>query len=164
MHRSYEISKQKNQCPLVVVVFVIMFIGFLSSCRDVIDPAAANSLSAVFAVIGEYIYAIIALILVVILWILRPVGISLAVLGMLGICNIVELSINSSLLICIGIVLFIASFAPIHQYEPLVIISKHFKMPKKEIVREKHNIYQELFVQLIVGILILIVEYSVFAR
>ena len=59
---------------------------------------------------------------------------------------------------------FIASFAPIHQYEPLVIISKHFKMPKKEIVREKHNIYQELFVQLIVGILILIVEYSVFAR
>ena len=144
---------KKNQCPLVVVVFVIMFIGFLSSCRDVIDPAAANSLSAVFAVI-----------LVVILWILRPVGISLAVLGMLGICNIVELSINSSLLICIGIVLFIASFAPIHQYEPLVIISKHFKMPKKEIVREKHNIYQELFVQLIVGILILIVEYSVFAR
>ena len=87
-----------------------------------------------------------------------------SVLGMLGICNIVELSINSSLLICIGIVLFIASFAPIHQYEPLVIISKHFKMPKKEIVREKHNIYQELFVQLIVGILILIVEYSVFAR
>lgn len=157
------VSKTK-QGTLVVVVFIIMFTGLLSSCRDVIDPAAANSLSAVIAVSGEYIYSIIVLILVVILWILRPVGISLAVLGILEVCNIVELSINSLLLICIGFVFIIASFAPIKQYEPLVIISKHLKMPKKEIVREKQNIFQDFYVQLIVGIILLVIEYFVFVK
>lgn len=163
MH-NYKISKYKNQGNLVVAAFVIMFTGVLTSCTDIIDPAAANSLSAILAVIGEYLYAIIALVLVVILWILRPAGIALATLGMLGVCGIVELSVNSLFLICIGIMMFLISFVPIRQYEPLVIISKHFKMPKKEMVREKHNSYHELLIQLFVGFITLIIEYSIFAK
>ena len=61
-----------------------MITGGLISCKDFIDPAAANSHSAIIAVVGEYLYAIIVLVLVTILWVLRPAGIALAALGMLG--------------------------------------------------------------------------------
>ena len=149
---------------LVVAVLFIMLSGFLTSCSDFIDPSAANSLSAVLAVIGEYLYAAIALILVLVLWILRPAGVALVLLGILGVCEMVELSVNSMFLVCIGIMMFLTSFAPIKQYEPLVVISKHFKLPKKEKVRDKHNNYQDFFIQLFVGIITLIIEYSMFAK
>ena len=149
---------------IVAAVLAIALSGILTSCTDYIDPSVANSLSAILAVIGEYLYATIALILVVVLWILRPAGIALILLGILGLCEIVELSVNSVFLLCIGIMMFLISFAPIKQYEPLVVISKHFKMPKKEEVREKHNSYHDLFLQLFVGIIMLIIEYSIFAK
>ena len=76
----------------------------------------------------------------------------------------VELSESSVILVCAGILMFFVSFAPIKQYEPLVIISKYFKMPKKEKVKEKRNGYQELVIQLIVGIAMLIIEYSIFVK
>lgn len=128
------------------------------------DPSAANSLAAIIAVIGEYLYSALALVLVVVLRILRPAGIALAVLGVLGLCSLVELSASSVLLICIGILMFFVSFSPIKQYEPLVIISKHFKMPKKEKVEEKRNGYQDFVIQLIIGIAMLIIEYSIFVK
>lgn len=148
----------------LTIVIGVMFLGLLSSCSDYIDPAAANSLSAIIAVIGEYVYAIIALVLVAILWIFRPAGVALAVLGVLGLCDFVELSINATYLICIGVLMFFASFAPIKPYKPLVVISKHFKMPKEEKGKEKLNSYQDFFVQLLVGVIILVIEYSIFAR
>jgi len=148
----------------LTVAFAILLTGSLTSCTDFIDPSAANSLAAVLAVIGEYLYAILVLALVVILWILRPAGSALTLLGVLGLCKVVELSVNSTLLVCIGLLMFFASFAPIKQYEPLVIISKHFKMPKKEKVKEKHNAYHEFFIQMIVGIAMLFIEYSIFVK
>ena len=149
---------------ILTTAIVFMLIGTLSSCTDYIDPSAANSLAAIIAVIGEYLYAALALVLVVVLRILRPAGIALAVLGVLGLCSLVELSASSVLLVCIGILMFFVSFAPIKQYEPLVIISKHFKMPKKEKVKEKRNGYQEFVIQLIVGMTMLIIEYSIFVK
>jgi hypothetical protein len=149
---------------ILKVLSFILLAGLLSSCKDFIDPAAANSLSAIIAVVGEYLYAILALVLVVLLWILRPAGIALAVLGVLGLYNLVELSQNSALLICIGLLMFIASFAPIKQYEPLVVISKHFKLQKKMEAKEKRKCYQEFLIQLLVGFLTLVIEYSIFAK
>lgn len=155
------IDKARN---ILFVAFTVLFTGSLVSCTDIIDPSAANSLAAIIAVIGEYLYAALALVLVVVLRILRPAGIALAVLGVLGLCSLVELSASSVLLVCIGILMFFVSFAPIKQYEPLVIISKHFKMPKKEKVKEKRNGYQEFVIQLIVGMTMLIIEYSIFVK
>ena len=149
---------------IIAFVLIFSFTGILTSCKDFIDPAAANSYSAVIAVIGEYLFAIIVLILVFLLWVLRPAGIALAVLGMLGLCDYIELSLDPILLICIGILIFFTSFAPITQYEPLVVISKHFKLPKKEKVIEKHSAYQDLFIQLLVSFIMLIFEYSIFAK
>lgn len=154
----------KNRSCIAVAALAIILSGVFTSCTDFIDPTAANSLSAILAVIGEYLYAIIALILVVVLWIFRPAGIALVLLGIMALCKIVELSVDSVLLVCIGIMMFLTSFAPIKQYEPLVVISKHFKIPKKEKVRDKHNRYQDLFIQLLVGIITLIIEYSFFAK
>ncbi|MBO6255656.1 MAG: hypothetical protein J6O49_18745 [Bacteroidaceae bacterium] len=154
-----------NEARIILIsAIVFMLIGTLASCTDYIDPSAANSLAAIIAVIGEYLYAALALVLVVVLRILRPAGVALAVLGVLGLCSLVELSASSVLLVCIGILMFFVSFAPIKQYEPLVIISKHFKMPKKEKVKDKGNGYQELVIQLIVGIAMLIIEYSIFVK
>ena len=149
---------------VVTMIFFILLTETLISCTDVIDPSAANSLSAIVAVIGEYFYASIVLVFVALLWILRPAGIALILLGILGQCNYVELSANSLLLLCIGVVMSIVSFAPIKQYKPMVIISKHFKMPKNEKVIEKHNGYREFFIQLLVGFIMLIMEYSIFAK
>ena len=149
---------------IIAFVLIFSFTGILTSCKDFIDPAAANSYSAVIAVIGEYLFAIIVLILVFLLWVLRPAGIALAVLGMLGLCDYIELSLDPILLICIGILIFFTSFAPITQYEPLVVLSKHFKFPKKEKVIEKHSAYQDLFIQLLVSFIMLIIEYSIFAK
>ena len=151
---------------VIIVAFVLIFsfTGILTSCKDFIDPAAANSYSAVIAVIGEYLFAIIVLILVFILWVLRPAGIALAMLGLLGLCDLVELSLNPILLICIGLLMFFTSFVPITPYEPLVVISKHFKLPKKEKVIEKHSAYKDFFIQLLVSFIMLIVEYLIFAK
>ena len=44
------------------------------------------------------------------------------------------------------------------------LLSKHFKMPKKEKCKENRNGYQEFFIQLFVGFIILVIEYSVFAK
>lgn len=149
---------------IVAFVLIFSFTGILTSCKDFIDPAAANSYSAVIAVIGEYLFAIIVLILVFILWVLRPAGIALAMLGLLGLCDLVELSLNPILLICIGLLMFFTSFVPITPYEPLVVISKHFKLPKKEKVIEKHSAYKDFFIQLLVSFIMLIVEYLIFAK
>ena len=149
---------------ILVTAIVFVLIGTLTSCTDFIDPSAANSFAAIIAVIGEYLYAIIALVMVVLLWILRPAGVALALLGVLGLCDFVDLTVNASLLIFAGVIMFIASFAPIKPYEPLVIISKNFKIPKAEKDKDKHNSYQGFFMQLIVGFITLIIEYSIFVR
>lgn len=149
---------------IIAFVLIFSFTGILTSCKDFIDPAAANSYSAVIAVIGEYLFAIIVLILVFILWVLRPAGIALAMLGLLGLCDLVELLLNPILLICIGLLMFFTSFVPITPYEPLVVISKHFKLPKKEKVIEKHSAYKDFFIQLLVSFIMLIVEYLIFAK
>lgn len=160
-----KLLKKTNEAGYILAaVQAILFTGFLTSCTDYIDPSAANSLAAILAVIGEYLYAALALVLVVVLQILRPAGFALAILGLLGLCDFVELSVSSVLLVCIGMLMFFVSFAPIKQYEPMVVISKHFKLPKKEKVKEKLNSYQELVIQLIVGIAMLIIEYSIFVR
>ena len=151
--------KAITTCALVVLVSFC-----LSSCTDFIDPSAANSLSAIIAVIGEYFYASLTLILVVFLWILRPAGFALVVLGFMGLCSMVDLSVRPIILICIGTLLFLTSFAPIKQYEPLVVISKHFKFPKKEKEGIKRNKYQDFFLQLLIGFITLVVEYSIFAK
>ena len=149
---------------VITIILFILFTETLISCTDVIDPSAANSQSAIIAVIGEYLYASITLVFVTLLWILRPAGVALIFLGVIGQCDYVELSANSLILICVGVVMFIVSFAPIKQYKPLVIISKHIKLPKKEKVKEKKNKNQEYIFQLLVGIVLLIIEYSVFAK
>lgn len=152
-------------CKLVLeLVSIILMTGMFTSCTEVVDPTAANSLSAIIAVIGEYLYATIVLVFIVILWILRPAGVALVILSILELCKFIDLSINYLLLMCIGILMFLTSFIPIKQYEPMVVISKHFKIPKKDKVKENHKGYKDFFIQLIVGIILLIIEYSIFSR
>lgn len=149
---------------VIFAVIIFLLTSVLTSCRVDIDPAAANSHSAILAVIGEYLYAIIVLMLVVLLWILRPACIALVVLGALGVCDVISVSVSPEMLVGIGVLMFLASFAPIQQYEPTVIISKHFKVTKKEKVKEKHENFQQILIQLLAGIILLFIEYSIFAK
>ena len=149
---------------IAVATLAILSVGLLTSCHTKIDPVAANSSSAILAVIGEYLYATFALIIFVFLWILRPAGIALVGLGVLGLCNYVDMSANPIFLICIGIMMFFASFVPIKQYEPTVVISKHFKMSKDDSSGKMHNCSYNFFIQLLIGFITLIIEYTLFVK
>ena len=81
------ISRMNEDRVIHTAIIFFVIIGTLASCTDYIDPSAANSFAAIIAVIGEYLYAVVALVLVVILRILRHVGITLAILGLLSFCN-----------------------------------------------------------------------------
>ncbi len=85
---------------ILLMTIAVVIIGTFTSCTDIIDPSAANSLAAVVAVVGEYLYAALAFVLVVLLRILRPAGIALAILGLLGLCSFVELSTSGVILVC----------------------------------------------------------------
>lgn len=157
-------SISKLLTNIFTVLFVILFMGLFDSCYAHIDPVAANSSSAILAVLGEYLYALFALVLFVVLWILRPAGITLVGLGVLGLFDYVEMVVNPILLICIGFMMFLTSFAPIKQYEPMVVISKHFKMPTKECSRKKDTGLSNYFIQLLVGVITLLIEYTLFVQ
>ena len=101
---------------ILVTAIVFVLIGTLTSCTDFIDPSAANSFAAIIAVIGEYLYAIIALVMVVLLWILRPAGVALALLGVLGLCDFVDLTVNASLLIFAGVMHLLSHMNPWSSY------------------------------------------------
>jgi len=149
---------------IVKLIYVLLFIGFLTSCTDIIDPSAANSRSAILAVLGEYLYATFTFIMVALFWFFRPAGLALMALGFLGLFNYVNLSINPTLMTFIGLLLFLASYVPIKHNEPIVIISKHYKIQKEKNVKPKNSSYQDYFLQLLIGLILLIVEYMVFAK
>ena len=164
MKNTMKSASRMMTTPIVVVIMTILFVGLFTSCHAKIDPVAANSSSAILAVIGEYLYATFTLIIFVALWILRPAGIALVALGVLGLCNFVEMLANPILLICIGFMMFLTSFAPINQYEPIVVISKHFKILKDDSPGNKRNRSCDFFIQLLVGFITLIIEYTLFVK
>ena len=56
MKNTMKSASRMMTTPIVVVIMTILFVGLFTSCHAKIDPVAANSSSAILAVIGEYLY------------------------------------------------------------------------------------------------------------
>lgn len=147
---------------------VIISILFLTSCIAEIDPSAANSISAIIAVIGEYVFAILVLIFCLISRLIRIAGSATVTFALYMLWANVNLDIiNSNWLLAIGMVLIIISFfIPEKIYKPHVIISKYAGKQKSDpqTYNRMKGFLCDFFIGLLVGIVLLNIEYFVFHK
>ena len=150
----------------VKYLFAVIFILLFTSCAAEIEPSAANSASAIIATLMEYIFAIIVLIFCYISHLIRIAGTAGVTIALyMFVTNMNSACVNPSLLLMIGIVLIIVSlFIPIKIYQPRVIISKYAGKQKNEPVpnNKLKFLLIDLCCGLILGIILLFVEYFVF--
>ncbi len=147
---------------------VLFLIQTFSSCHAEIDSGAANSIAAILAVLGEYFFATLALLLTFILKLIRPLSVATILLGLLGLLNVIDISISPIWLIIIGVVLMISFIIPIKPYFPKVIISKNIKTLEEVLkddndARSKRTRSADVLLGIIVGFILLILEYTLFA-
>lgn len=150
----------------VKCLFAVIFVLFFTSCTAEIEPSAANSISAVIATLMEYIFAIIVLIFVYISHLIRIAGTAGVTIALyMLVTNMDSTYVNPCLLLAIGIVLITVSlFIPIKIYQPHVIISKYAGKQKNEPApnNKLKFLLIDLCCGLILGIILLFVEYFVF--
>lgn len=143
----------------------------LSSCSANIEDTAANSISAIFSVIGEYLFALLCLVLFVLIRIIRPISIALILVGAFGLLGLYESPISPLLLFIIGLVLISSFFVPENKiYVPKVNIARN--MIKKIVdddvsydiqpSQNKTHFVSEIIVGLVVGFVLMIVEHLCF--
>ena len=133
----------------------------LISCRAEIAPLAANSASAIIAILGEYMFAIFVLILCSIVHIIRTVSLAIVSLSCFMILtDVTSNMINPKLALLVGGILLIVSlFVPSKIYTPHVIISKNVKRLESKAKENKRNIFLcEVGVGLLVGVVLLVIE------
>ncbi len=150
------------------LLFLLIFVVSLSSCHAAIEDTAANSLAAILAVLFEYIYAIIALLLTFLLKLIRPLSIATIILGILGLAEIVDLSVSPIIFTLVGVALLFSFFIPDKPYFPKVIISKNLKelagtWDKQDNEEKKRSRWVDFLLALLVGIVLLMIEYKNFA-
>ena len=150
-------------------IIMLAIITFLTSCTAEIDPSATNSISAISAVIGEYLLAILALIFFYAAYMIRIAGTAAVTYGLyyILVSNAATNIVNPIIVLIIGLIAVIALsfYNPPKPYKPSVIISKHAGKIKHEPVKEpnqlKHFLLQ-ILAGIITGVIILIVENIVF--
>ncbi len=152
----------------LVRVLLLLLIISLSSCHAAIEDTAANSVAAILAVLFEYIYAIIALLLAFLLKLIRPLSIATIILGLLGLTEIVNLSVSPLLFTLVGIALLFSFFIRDKPYFPNVIISKNLNefagmWDKQDNEEKKRSRWVDFLLALLVGIVLLMIEYKYFA-
>lgn len=133
----------------------------LISCRAEIAPLAANSASAIIAILGEYMFAIFVLILCSIVHIIRTVSLAIVSFSCFMILtDVTSNMINPKLALLVGGILLIVSlFVPSKIYTPHVIISKNVKRLESKAKENKRNIFLcEVGVGLLVGVVLLVIE------
>ena len=133
----------------------------LISCRAEIAPLAANSASAIIAILGEYMFAIFVFILCSIVHIIRTVSLAIVSFSCFMILtDVTSNMINPKLALLVGGILLIVSlFVPSKIYTPHVIISKNVKRLESKAKENKRNIFLcEVGVGLLVGVVLLVIE------
>ncbi len=135
-----------------------------TSCIAAIDPAAANSVSGIIAVIFEGLYTFVTLVLIFVCWISRGIGLSGIVFGLLIFAQDWNSILPVWIPIGIGISLFIVSFIPIHQHKFTVIISNKLPLILKSIEKNPNNfnVWREILLPIAIAIISLIIEYHWF--
>lgn len=151
-----------NVRKLLFSLSLLIVILSLSSCIAAIEDTAANSAPAVIAAIGEYLLAIISVLLVYIFHFTRALSFSVLLLGYLGSKGDVALPVSPSLLLVIGIIMLLTFAIPIKTYNPKIIIAKNVKKVIEKENKEDSLKGKSMIIDLVVGIILLIIEYLLF--
>lgn len=143
---------------------LVFFALIISSCSLGIEISAANSISAILAVVGEYLLAIVSFVLVFVLHLTRPLSVSLILLGVLGMLKAVDLPVSPYIVLALGVLLLLSFVVPLKVYHPKVIIDKNAKKAlEKEPEEEDKQYWKRIAFDVGVGILLLVIEYLIFA-
>ena len=154
------IVSRKLVCNDKYIVLLILMLTIVS-CRAEIEPSAANSASAIIAILGEYMFAIFVLILCSIVHIIRTVSLAIVSFSCFMILtDATSNMINPKLALLVGGILLIVSlFVPSKIYTPHVIISKNVKRLESKAKENKRNIFLcEVGVGFLVGVVLLVIE------
>lgn len=143
------------------ILIIILFLC-LTSCSAEIEPASANSISAVLAVACEYLLAIISLIALFLIHCVRVASIAIIVAILFGNLRIEQL--NSGWLLLIVLLLFVSSFiTPIKFHDPKVVIAKNIAKIKNN--ESKDNSQRTLILEIvggvITGLILIIIEQNI---
>lgn len=142
---------------------IIIYFMLISSCSARIDPSAANSSAANIAVIAEYLYAILSLVLfAVFAWVLPFIGALLIAVGISMYFELVTLPFNPLILISTGAILIITGrITPIKSYKPEIIISriptKNSDNVKPKVTLSLTSYFISLSITVIGGVLVLLI-------
>lgn len=158
--------KMRKIIILGVVAFVL---SSLCACYAAIDDSAANSASSIITVVIEYVFAIGVLFFSLIHRLIRSLSIGTIILGILGELECVNLIVSPTILIAVGIALLISFIIPVKPYYPQVIISRNAKKVAEtwkecEEKSGKKSWRREILIGLVVGIVLLLIEYTLFAQ
>ncbi|MGI5847388.1 MAG: hypothetical protein ACOX5T_05115 [Candidatus Cryptobacteroides sp.] len=153
--------KKFNQSLLIIFLLSL----FLTSCTTYIESSSANSISAIFAVLGEYSLGALSLIVLLLLHCLRIAGVAASTIAIYMICCSINIGqLNPKLLLLIGIVITgVSLLTPIRNYTPKVVIAKNIvKIKNKEEKKSrKKDIIYEVILGVVIGVILIIIEKSI---
>lgn len=143
------------------IIILLLSVMLLSSCYAEISDESANSASAIIAVFGEYLLAIVSLILMSLLWIIRPLAMSCIIFGILGLLSVFEVTIDPLIFLLAGGVLILVSAVHIKLYHPTVLIGVKRKQVEEQSGEQQ---WKGILLQLVIGVALLAIEYLFFAK
>lgn len=148
-------------------LFSVLSMLLLTSCHAEIESSAANSASAIAAVIGEYVYAIIALLLCGIWRLIRIAGGIVITYFLYVICFDSDSTVSNPCLLLFGLALLtITSIIPVKTYQPKIVIAKHVKRLGNRIASDNKwkLIGYDLVIGIVTGAVLLIMENVIFVQ
>lgn len=155
-----ESVNELNELMTSKLLLVCILPLLLTSCQAEIEPSAANSASAIIAVIGEYLFAIIVLLFCGIVHLMRIGGAFISTMALFLMYNGKNLwNLNSASFFLIGIALIACSlFIKIRPYTPQVLIAKNiskhkYKSNNGSKINNKKSIVREIVIGVITAVL-----------
>lgn len=143
--------------------YLLIFILLLScsACSAEIESSSANSISALLAVCGEYAFAVISLVCLLLIHCVRVVGVAMSTMAIYMICSNLRFGdMNASWLLLIGAFLILVSFiTPLKYYEPKVLIAKNIAKVKKN--ETKKNSQKSLAFEIVIGVILIVLEQNI---
>ena len=137
----------------------------MTACSAEIESSSANSISAIFAVCGEYILAIISILVLLLIHCVRVVGIAMSTMAIFMICGNLKFgNLDTSWLLLIGVILILISFiTPLKCYEPKVVIAKNIAKVKKNETKNnpQKSLAFEIIIGVIIGVILIILEQNI---
>lgn len=142
---------------LINIIIVVLVVNIATSCVADLDPSAANSAGGILAIIGEYLLAILSLLVVFLFHIARIFGAFAIVVSTCALFSDTELlgtNIPPLMSLSLGIFLIAISFFKLKIHEPEVYIHKNFHRRNAVIIEKSSMWWQELLLGVISGIIV----------